>query len=393
MRMTDLANKVKSFELNLTARYLANGNAGFANETERLQLQRDYADLTLGKNRLEWISDGDTTTPKYFPSLFVREPAARSPLTAAMTLTGAPHMAFRLGENTLISELFYGKYQACQKTSNGKTLMLHLRGLDCKVYITLDAAVAAFKNNGGTHHLITNAEYAYRILKCRAQGYQPQGNNSYGKDEQGNHGEPCMTYDSGNTKYTGRVLQGSGPLTWFDDGSPLGLWGLNGNVWEWCSGLRLNGGEINILPLNTAALATADLSAASTEWKGVLSDGTLRDPGTVGALKFGQTAADYTITMSSQTISSADSHYGQFKNLDYATQPTILKELSIIPCDAGDYGGDYIYINTNGDRAAIRGGGWGDGSDCGLSALDLRYARSNSYNDIGARGSFYRTAA
>ena len=67
MRMTDLANKVKSFELNLTARYLANGDAGFANETERLQLQRDYADLTLGKNRLEWISDG-ADTPKYFPS-------------------------------------------------------------------------------------------------------------------------------------------------------------------------------------------------------------------------------------------------------------------------------------------------------------------------------------
>ena len=391
MRMTDLANKVKSFELNLTARYLANGDAGFANETERLQLQRDYADLTLGKNHLEWISDGDAT-PKYFPSLYVREPAARSPLSSAMVLTGAPHMAFRLGENTLISELFYGKYQACQKTSNGKTLMLHLRGLDCKVYITLDAAVAAFKNNGGTHHLITNAEYAYRILKCRAQGYQPQGNNSYGKDGQGNHGEPCMTYDSGNTKYTGRVLQGSGPLTWFDDGSPLGLWGLNGNVWEWCSGFRLNGGEINILPLNTAALATADLSAASAEWRGVLSDGALCTPGATGALKFGSVAAENTITLSSQTIASGY-YYGQFKNLDYTPQPTLLKELSILPCDTGDYGGDYIYISTDGERAAVRGGHWDGGSYSGLSALDLGSPRSHSGILIGARGSFYRTAA
>ena len=226
MRLKELADKVYDFEMRLTERYLSNGDAGFANEDERLNLTHEYSRITYGQNHLEWISDG-AATPKYFPSLFVREPARRSPLSAAMTLTGAPHMAFRLGENTLISELFYGKYQACQKTSNGKTLMLHLRGLDCKVYITLDAAVAAFKNNGGTHHLITNAEYAYRILKCRAQGYQPQGNNSYGKDEQGNHGEPCMTYDSGNTKYTGRVLQGSGPLTWFDDGSPLGLWGLS----------------------------------------------------------------------------------------------------------------------------------------------------------------------
>ena len=391
MRLKELADKVYDFEMRLTERYLSNGDAGFANEDERLNLTHEYSRITYGQNHLEWISDG-AATPKYFPSLFVREPARRSPLSAAMTLTGAPHMAFRLGENTLISELFYGKYQACQKTSNGKALMLHLRGLDCKVYITLDAAVAAFKNNGGTHHLITNAEYAYRILKCRAQGYQPQGNNSYGKDEQGNHGEPCMTYDSGNTKYTGHVLQGSGPLTWFDDGSPLGLWGLNGNVWEWCSGFRLNGGEINILPLNTAALATADLSAASAEWRGVLSDGALCATGATGALKFGSVAAENTITLSSQTIASGY-YYGQFKNLDYTPQPTILKELSILPCDAGDYGGDYIYISTDGERAAFRGGHWNNGSYDGLSALHLFLARSYSNDNVGARGSFYRTAA
>ena len=157
MRLKELADKVYDFEMRLTERYLSNGNAGFVNEDERLNLAHEYSRITYGQNHLEWISDGGATE-KYFPSLYVREPAARSPLSAAMVLTGAPHMAFRLGENTLISELFYGKYQACQKTSNGKALMLSLRGLDCKTYITLDAAVAAFKNNGGTHHLITNAE-------------------------------------------------------------------------------------------------------------------------------------------------------------------------------------------------------------------------------------------
>ena len=130
MRMTDLANKVKSFELNLTARYLANGDAGFANETERLQLQRDYADLTLGKNRLEWISDGDTTTPKYFPSLYVTFAAERSPIEDARVQSGQLHQAFLLGSDVVAKNLYIGKYQGITRTSNSKTQMLPLRGAD-----------------------------------------------------------------------------------------------------------------------------------------------------------------------------------------------------------------------------------------------------------------------
>ena len=129
MRMTDLANKVKSFELNLTARYLANGDAGFANETERLQLQRDYADLTLGKNRLEWISDGDTTTPKYFPSLYVVFAAERSPIEVTRVQAAGQllHQAFLLGSDVVAKNLYIGKYQGLTRSSNSKTLMIDVR--------------------------------------------------------------------------------------------------------------------------------------------------------------------------------------------------------------------------------------------------------------------------
>jgi hypothetical protein len=188
MRVLDLANTVKAFELNLTNRYLALGEAGFSDDAERRALQQEYAEITLGKNHLEWISDG-ADTPKYFPSLYVSFPAERSPIADARIAAAQLHQAFLLGNDVVARNLFIGKYQGNFRSSNGKNLVLSLRGLDCKHTINLDTAIAACRNNGTTHHLTTNAEYAYLALKCKAQGFQPQGNNNYGKDEQGNFGD------------------------------------------------------------------------------------------------------------------------------------------------------------------------------------------------------------
>ena len=393
MRMTDLANKVKSFELNLTARYLANGDAGFANEPERLQLQRDYADLTLGKNRLEWISDGGAT-PKYFPSLYVVFNAQRSPIADASIAAAQLHQAFLLGNDVVARTICIGKYQGITKTSNAKSLVLSLRGLDCRTSITLDAAVAACRNNGDTHHLMTNAEYAYLALKCKAQGFQPQGNNSYGKDEAGNYGDIVHQYTSGSTKYFGRVAQGSGPLTWSHDGSPLGVWGLNGNVYEWSPGYRLMDGKIQVIEYNTAALQATDMGAASAAWKGILTDGTLVAPGTEGELMFGDQNAvgDNVINIAGGTWDGTNYFGRPFTSIGYAGFPAILKELAIIPHDAGDYGGDYQYFNFSGERCPLRGGDWDSGSGSGVFFV-IGSARSDSNNNIGARPAFYEPAA
>ena len=395
MRVIELANTVKAFELNLTNRYLALGEAGFSDEGERRALQQEYAEITLGKNRLEWISDGGTT-PKYFPSLYVSFPAERSPIADARIAAAQLHRAFLLGNDVVARTICIGKYQGITKTSNAKSLVLSLRGLDCRTAITLDAAVTACRNNGTTHHLTTNAEYAYMALLCKSWGFQPQGNNNYGKDEQGNFGDIIHQYTSGTTKYFGRVAQGSGPLTWFHDGSPLGVWGLNGNVYEWAPGYRLNNGYIQIVEYNKAALAATDLAAASAEWKGVLVDGTLETPvdASTTELKFGDATAagDNVINITGATWDGTNYFGRPFTSIEYAGFPALLKELAIIPHDAGDYGGDYQYFNFSGERCSYRGGAWFYGSSNGVWCADISYTRTTAYSGIGLRPAFYETA-
>ena len=394
MRLVDLANKVRAFELNLTARYLANGDAGFADATERRDLQRDYADLTNGRNRLEWINDG-AAEPKYFPSLYVVFLAERSPIESARIAASQLHQAFLLGADTVAREICVGKYQGVTCSSNSKTLMLSLCGLDCRTGITMEQAIAAGRANGATHHCCTNAEYAYLALRCKADGFQPQGNNLYGKDEFGNYGDVVHQYASGATKYFGRVAQGSGPLGWYHDGSPLGVWGLNGNVYEWAPGYRWFDQKPQIIPFNKAALATTDLGISSTEWQSILLDGTLVTPGTTGELYFSDTATgNDVISLPNPTWYNTNDYLTiSFKNINYAAMPAIMKELAIVPHDTGEYGGDCMFARYAGERCPYRGGSWGNGGYNGVWCCVLSLGRSDSDNSLGARPAFYRAAA
>ena len=390
MRVIELANAVKAFELNLTNRYLTLGAAGFDDHGERRDLQQEYSEITFGKNHLEWISDG-AGTPKYFPSLYVAFAAERSPIADARIAAAQLHQAFLLGNDVVARKLYIGKYHGVLRNSNAKNLALSLRGLDCAHTINLDNAIAACRNNGTTHHLATNAEYAYLALKCKAQGFQPQGNNSYGKDEQGNYGDIVHQYTSGSTKVFGRVAQGSGPLTWFHDGSPLGVWGLNGNIYEWSPGYRLMDGKIQAIEYNTAALQATDMSAGSAAWKGILPDGTLVTPGTEGELVFGDKDAvgDYVINIAGGTWDGTNYFGRPFTSIEYAGFPAILKELAIIPHDTGDYGNDYQYFNFNGERSPCRGGNWNNGSNHGVWCAGINNARAGAPGNIGLRPAFY----
>ena len=50
-----------------------------------------------------------------------------------------------------------------------------------------------------------------------------------------------------------------------------------------------------------------------------------------------------------------------------------------------EYDNDYYYQAT-GQRAAVRGGAWNNGEDCGLFCLNVGDAPSGARSDIGFRG-------
>lgn len=390
MRVIEQDRAIRGLELEITRRFHSYSDTGFADAAERIDLKNAIADRSGGLNVLEWISDG-ADTAKYYPSIYRRFGPERSPIAAAERGTGRPHSAFLVGGN-VVKDLYIGKHQGLIKNSNSKNLFLSLRGVDPTVSQQISVFAAAARNNGTGHHIMTNAEWAYLALKCKGQGFQPRGNNNYGADitDATERGEIALMYGSpANT--IGKVLTGSGPLGWSHDGSPYGVWDLNGNISEFVEGLQLSDGVIRIIADNNAASPDAAINAL---YKSVLGDGTLADAGTAGELKFTYPdPADYGIIVPARDATNGFKGIQQVYKLAEVSNnpcPAILKELCIIPHDSGEYGSDSFYYNLAGSRLCSRGGDWRYGVVLGVFYLTLYYALSNSSIFFGARPAFYR---
>jgi hypothetical protein len=300
------------------------------------------------------------------------------------------HPAFIVG-GVEKSQIFLGQHIGVSR--NGE--MLSLPGVDPINSINHDAAVSLVRANGPGWHLMSNVEYAAIALWCWKNGFQPRGNSQFGRSSDATSEvgvrSDGLAVTGANQGSQSRTLTGSGPTSWRHDNTPFGIADLNGNVWEWSPGMRINNGEIQVIENNNAALSTADFGASSAEWMAIDgATGALVAPGTAGTVKYAAAnsgTADYTLYRA-----SGSSFEGMVNstgaNPVSAAAIAKLKALGLFPVAPSGLGGDGFYLSMSGERLPFRGGSWSDAAISGVFALYLLNARTSSGANIGARPAF-----
>lgn len=266
--------------------------------------------------------------------------------------------------------------------------------MDPRANIDFDTALAACRKKGNGWHLNQNGVFAALNLWSQKNGTVPRGNTNYGRSYTHPHEKGITTYKhSGNDG--GRTATGSGPVTWSHDHSAAGIFDLCGNVWEWVSGLRLMDGEIQIIPYGNAMKSTCSMAAGSTEWKAIMPDGTLVEPGTAGTLKLDRASASSAAAVINTAVTTqttdANDISSAFKDITAASGvniPKILIAAGMFPESSATYGGDRFYGRNNGERLPSRGSDFGYASSGGASAVYLSGGRSYSHVGLGFRSAY-----
>ncbi len=351
-------------------------------------MSRNFDDLKLA---VEMLSGGTNTVifdDVGMPSVMVRIPK----LLLSELVTGSAasaHPAFVVNGDERAS-VYIAKYQNIVANERAYSLPVQ----DPRVSITFDAALAACRKKGEGWGVQPFALWSAIALWCKKNGFQPHGNNNYGKDINSSWEKGVATYMDGSN--IGRTATGSGPATWYHDGTYAGIADMNGNIWEWCSGMRLAAGELQVIPYANCMLPTCEMDAASTEWKAVDADGSYVEPGSAGTIKLDYVSNHWQWTTGSPTSRSDTGRSAAFAATTCATDISdsgkrFLRMLTLLPEDGDtDYSGDYFYCNNGAaERFPIYGGSWSSVASAGVFYLGLHNARSFVYMSIGFRSAFY----
>lgn len=334
------------------------------------------------------------------PSVLVYIPAFKN----SDVLTGgndSVHPAF-IVNGRQIPGFYYSKYENI--VYNRKAYSLPAEDPSVSEYF--DTSMEYCEGKGYGWHMSTAAEWAAIALWCKKNGTIPYGNNQNGKDirEYENKAIPTAYGADGEIK---RVATGTGPRTWSHDGTPSGIWDMNGNVSEMQTGLRLVWGEVQILANNDAADPENPQNATSTCWKAInASDGSLVDPESKTTDTAVKTAGNtvkldyiggvwtfsnqitrvvnYAMTCAFASVTCADTVSDAAKNL--------LRLLALLPEDgatADDYRNDAFAANNGASECcAYRGGSGLDEEESGLFSIRFAIDREEIHEYFGFRSAY-----
>lgn len=261
---------------------------------------------------------------------------------------------------------------------------------DPKCNINFDAALAACRRKGEGWHLNQNGVFAAINLWCQRNGFIPRGNTNWGKSYEKAYEHGITTYIDGDHS-GGRTATGSGPVTWNHDGTPAGIADLCGNCHEWVAGLRINNGEIQIIPYGNSMKSDCNMGADSTEWKAIMPDGSLVEPGTAGALHYDYISGKIVISNSTTSTFNNNIAFGSLAAASGVNIPQIAIAAGLIKDSADTYDttAHRQYINTDGERLPFRGSSFYYTSLGGGACLYLRSPRSLVSSDVSFRSALY----
>ena len=280
-------------------------------------------------------------------------------------------------ENILLAPTTYAEYSAGTITGSSHSYIAASRAnVSARYNIDFDAARKACTNMGTGWHLMTNAEWAAIALWSKNNSTMPYGNNNYGKDVDDATvvGKIITgdTYGTGNSRWwTGSGGAKTGHTRTLD-----GVMDLNGNLWEWVDGMRLEDGLIYVAGNSNTSPTWAGNSFAAAEadwyntgmyvnWDGASSGFTL-------------SAVDRGTAMPTYKVQS----FGLTTGGD-----SLLAALALAPTTSSSsaYGNDYYYANNSGQRFPLRSGGWSLSSLAGVFYLSLNNGRSYTSYTLGFR--------
>lgn len=274
------------------------------------------------------------------------------------------HPMFIIG-GEVYDEIFISKYKNC--IIDGKAYSLPMQKPATNV--TLEEAEKACFSKGEGWHLLTAAERGFLANYCYENHTLPHGNTDCGKWH-GDENERCQTYDDC------RMLTGSGPETWMHDHTIFGVDGLCGDIYEWLRGLRLMNGRLEIVANNDAAM-DIDLQEDSKNWI----------PVEIGEESIYVATEDGIVRFTTEEPEEKDYDGCRWEQVEFDFDSCkTLENLGFFPGEPKAY----IFVDANGERLPLCGGGWNHTSSAGVFGVDLRDPRSYSYGSVGFRSAYYR---